>query len=229
MARSRFSGRERRPPVSPPPGRGRPRAAARAHVDEVVGGGEQVQVVVDHDDRRSGVEQPVEHPDQRCYVERVQAGGWLVEDVQRAALAGAKSGCDPKPLGLTAGQGRRRLAETQVAQADLGDGPQRRQDRACPVKNARASSTLRPSTSAMLRPSMRTARVASLKRVPLQVGHGTAMSGRYWTSRSMWPIPRQVGHWPSRVLNEKCPGFQRRRRAYGDSAKTRRIWSNAPE
>ena len=45
----------------------------------------------------------------------------------------------------------------------------------------------------------------------------------------MWPSPRQVGHWPSRVLNEKCPGFQRRRRAYADSANTRRIWSNAPE
>jgi hypothetical protein len=25
----------------------------------------------------------------------------------------------------------------------------------------------------------------------------------------MWPMPRQVGHWPSRVLNEKCPGVRR--------------------
>ena len=30
----------------------------------------------------------------------------------------------------------------------------------------------------------RTASVASLKRLPWQVGHETAMSGRYWTSRS---------------------------------------------
>ena len=81
----------------------------------------------------------------------------------------------------------------------------------------------------MVRPSTRMARVASLNRAPWQVGHSTLMSGRYWTSRSMWPSPRQVGHWPSRVLNEKCPGFQRRRRAYADSANTRRIWSNAPE
>ena len=43
------------------------------------------------------------------------------------------------------------------------------------------------------------------------------------------PSPRQVGHWPSRVLNEKCPGFQRRRQAYADSANALRIWSNAPE
>ena len=31
--------------------------------------------------------------------------------------------------------------------------------------------------------------------------------------------PRHVGHWPSRVLKEKCPGFQRRRRACTDRQK----------
>ena len=67
----------------------------------------------------------------------------------------------------------------------------------------------------MVRPSTRTARVASLNRAPWQVGQPTAMSGRYWTSRSIWPSPRQVGHCPSRVLNEKCPGFQRRRPGVG--------------
>ena len=65
------------------------RAAAWAHVDQVIGGGEQIQVVVDDDDRGPGVQQPVEHADQGGHVERVQAGGRLVEDVQRAALAGA--------------------------------------------------------------------------------------------------------------------------------------------
>src|SRR5690349_20150900 len=42
-----------------------------------------------------------------------------------------------------------------------------------PANRSRASSTLRPSTSAMVRPSIRTARVASLKRAPWQVGHWT--------------------------------------------------------
>jgi hypothetical protein len=41
------------------------RAAARAHVDEVVGGGEQVQVMVNDDDGGPGVQQPVEHADHR--------------------------------------------------------------------------------------------------------------------------------------------------------------------
>ena len=101
------------------------RAAARAHVDEVVGRGQQVQVVVDDDDGRAGVQQPVEHADQRGHVERVQPGGRLVEDVQRAALAAAQPGGDPQPLRLAAGQRRRRLAQPQVTEADLVDGPQR--------------------------------------------------------------------------------------------------------
>ena len=50
------------------------------------------------------VQEPVEHGDQGGYVERVQAGGRLVEDVQRAALAGAQPGGDPQPLRLAAGQ-----------------------------------------------------------------------------------------------------------------------------
>jgi hypothetical protein len=74
------------------------RAAARAHVDEVVGRGEQVEVVVDDDDRGPGRQQPVKHSRQRGHVERVQAGGRLVEDVQHAALAGAQPGGDPQPL-----------------------------------------------------------------------------------------------------------------------------------
>ena len=74
-------------------------------------------------------QQPVEHAGQGGHVERVQAGGRLVEDVQRAALAAAQPGGDPQPLRLAAGQGRRGLAEPQVTQSDLADRPQRRGDR----------------------------------------------------------------------------------------------------
>ena len=95
----------------------------------MVGGGEEVQVVVDDDDGGPGLEQPVEHADQGGHVERMQAGGRLVEDVQHALLAAAQPGCDPQPLRLAAGQRRGGLAESQVAQADLVDGPQRRDDR----------------------------------------------------------------------------------------------------
>ena len=68
----------------------------------MVCGGEQVQVVVDDDDGSPGRQEPVEHADQSGHVERVQAGGRLVEDVQRATLAAAQPGGDPQPLRLTA-------------------------------------------------------------------------------------------------------------------------------
>src|SRR5579859_4319456 len=44
-------------------------AAARSHVDEVFSGGEQVQVVVDDDDRGPGVQQPAEDAGQGGHVE----------------------------------------------------------------------------------------------------------------------------------------------------------------
>src|SRR5260370_20099838 len=120
------------------------RAAARAHVDEVVGGGEQVQVVVDDDDGGPGLQQPVEHAGQGGHVVRVQAGGRLVEDVQRAALAAAQPGGDPQPLRLAAGQGWGGLAEPQVTQADLVDGPQRRGDRGPVGEPLQAALTAQP-------------------------------------------------------------------------------------
>ncbi len=69
-------------------------AAAWPHIDDVISGGEQIQVMVD-DDRRSSLQQPVEHADQRGHVEGMQAGGGLIEDVQRAVLAAAQPGGDP--------------------------------------------------------------------------------------------------------------------------------------
>src|SRR5262249_60442089 len=45
-----------------------------------------------------------------------------------ATLTAAQPGGDPQPLRLAAGQGRRGLAQPQVSEADLTDGPQRRGD-----------------------------------------------------------------------------------------------------
>ena len=77
-------------------------AAAGTHVNEVVGGVEQIQVVVDDDDGGAGVDEPVEDADQGGHVERVQAGGRLVEDVQHAVLAGAQPRGDAQSLRLAA-------------------------------------------------------------------------------------------------------------------------------
>jgi hypothetical protein len=64
---------------------------------------------------------------------------------------------------------------------------------------------------------------SALKLPPCQVGRPRVMSGRYWRSRSMWPSQGQLGHWPSRVLNEKCPGFRRRLRADTPTIVTARL------
>ena len=105
------------------------RTTARPDVDDVVGRGQQVQVVVDHDDRRAVFEQPVEDADQRADVHRVQARRRLVEHIEGVALAGAQAGRDAQPLRLAAGQRRRRLAQPQVAETDVEDRPQRARDR----------------------------------------------------------------------------------------------------
>lgn len=55
-------------------------AAAWPHIDDVISGGEQIQVMVEDDDPRSSLQQPVEHADQRGHVEGMQAGGGLIED-----------------------------------------------------------------------------------------------------------------------------------------------------
>jgi uncharacterized Fe-S cluster-containing radical SAM superfamily protein len=60
-------------------------AAFGAHVDQPVGGLDDVQVVLDDDDGVAGVAQLVQHLQQHAHVVEVQARGGLVQDVQRAA------------------------------------------------------------------------------------------------------------------------------------------------
>ena len=109
--------------------------------------------------RVAQVDQPVEHVEQLGQVVEVQAGGRLVQQVERSAGVGpGKFGGQLHPLGLAAGERRGGLAERQVVEphvaqrlqdaADLGDvleqlAPPRR--RTCP---ARRRSTGRGSVTA---------------------------------------------------------------------------------
>ena len=60
-------------------------AAFGPHVDQPVGGLDHVQVVLDHHDGVARVAQLVQHLEQQVNVGKMQAGGRLVQDVQRAA------------------------------------------------------------------------------------------------------------------------------------------------
>jgi hypothetical protein len=58
-------------------------AAFRPQVDDPVGLGDHVEVVLDHDDAVAGVDQPMQHADQLLDVGHVQAHRRLVEHVER--------------------------------------------------------------------------------------------------------------------------------------------------
>ena len=60
-------------------------AALGAEVDDPVGGLDDVEVVLDDDHRVALLDQLVEHLEQLADVLEVQAGGRLVEDVERSA------------------------------------------------------------------------------------------------------------------------------------------------
>jgi hypothetical protein len=67
-----------------------PVAALGAEVDDPVGRLDDVEVVLDDDDRVAGVDELLQHVEQPADVREVQAGRRLVEDVDR--LAGRRRG-----------------------------------------------------------------------------------------------------------------------------------------
>ena len=90
-------------------------------------------MVLDGDDGVAGVDEPLEHAEQPRGVRGVEAGGRLVEQVQRAAgRATAEFLRELDALRLAAGQHRRRLAQLQVAEPDIGHAlpPHRRRGHA---------------------------------------------------------------------------------------------------
>ena len=89
-------------------------------VDDVVRRPDHLEVVLDHQHRVPAIDQPLQRRHQRGHVDHVQPGGRLVENVQRVVLraAGQLLG-QLDPLRLAAGEGRRGLAEGEVAEADL--------------------------------------------------------------------------------------------------------------
>ena len=104
-------------------------AAFGSHVEKVVDGFENVEVMLDDDDGIALVDQFLQDVQQDLDVFEMQAGRRLVEDVQ--GLAGTlpgELGCQFHPLGLAAGQGDRGLAEMQISQSDVHERLQLRGD-----------------------------------------------------------------------------------------------------
>ena len=94
-------------------------AGARAEVDDPVGVGHHGLMVLDDDDRAAGVDEPVEQAEQLLHVGEVQAGGRLVKDVNAALFSHVRG--QLQPLALAAGEGRERLAQSEIAEPDVGE------------------------------------------------------------------------------------------------------------
>ena len=154
--------------------------ALRPEVDHVVGRLDHVEVVLDQQHRVAGVHQPVQRLEQPLDVREVQAGRRLVEDVDGVlrALQLAQLRRDLDPLRLAAGQRRRRLAERQVAEAEIVRAPRSScRPPARPAKNVTPSSTDMFSTSSIVLPRSVTSSVSLLKRAPLHAPQVTSTSG----------------------------------------------------
>lgn len=88
--------------------------STRPEVDDVVGVGNQVKVVLDHHDRGAAIGEPLEHAQKRADIEWVQADAWLVEHEDRIGLVAVHLADELEALSLAAGERRGRLAEGEV-------------------------------------------------------------------------------------------------------------------
>ena len=85
-------------------------ASLRAQIHDPVGRLDHVQIVLDDQDRVAAVDQPVEDLQELLDVREVEAGRWLVEDVEGAAGGPPREfSRELDPLRLAARQGRRPL------------------------------------------------------------------------------------------------------------------------
>ena len=84
----------------------------------MIGGGDRVLVVFDHDQRVALVAQGDQRFEQRGVVARVEADGWLVEHIEHAAKVRAELCGEADALGFAAGECVARAVELQVTEAD---------------------------------------------------------------------------------------------------------------
>ena len=109
-------------------------AAFRAEVDDPVGAFDDLEIVLDHDDRIARLDQALEQPDEQRDIVEMQAGGRFVEDEKIAAFAVLELPVrqvpdEFQPLGFAAGKGVQRLAEPQITESDFFEDRERPAER----------------------------------------------------------------------------------------------------
>ncbi len=94
-------------------------AGARAEIENVVGGGNDVGIVLDDQDGVAEIAQALEDFDEAMRVARVQADGRLVEHVERADQMRAERGGQLNALRFAAGKRGGQPIEREVVEADF--------------------------------------------------------------------------------------------------------------
>ena len=94
-------------------------AGAGAEVEEMVGGADDVGVVLDDEDGVAEVAEVLHDADELGGVAGVEADAGLVEDVERADEARAERGGELDALGFAAGERGAEAVEGEVVEADL--------------------------------------------------------------------------------------------------------------
>ena len=85
----------------------------------MVGAFDHFQIMLDDDHRMALLDQFVERPEQALDIVKMQTGGRLVENKQRASLFRSRHvGREFQPLRFAAGERRYRLAHADILQAD---------------------------------------------------------------------------------------------------------------
>ena len=99
-------------------------AAFRAEVDDPVGALDDLEIVLDHDDRIARFDQALEQSDEKRNIIEVQSGRRLVEDEQVSGFSFPVSGLakvpdEFQPLRFAAGESVERLAKAQITESDF--------------------------------------------------------------------------------------------------------------
>ncbi len=126
-------------------------AALGAEVDDMVGTLDQIQIVLDDDDRVAHVHQFLQHLDQAVHICNMQAGGGFVQNIHRfAGAAAGKLVGQLYALRLAAGQGGGALPQVTYPRPTSSSVCSLRAIFGWLAKNTTASSTVMFSTSAMV-------------------------------------------------------------------------------
>src|SRR5690625_3091547 len=94
----------------------------RTQVDDIIRHFDDIEVMFDDDDRISVIHKSLQHFDELAYIFGMEAGRRFVQYIERASVrAFVQFGGKLDTLRLPARQRRRRLSETDVAEADIDE------------------------------------------------------------------------------------------------------------